>query len=119
MRARTTIWRMLGPWDSVGKAHAAVAGWVALVRRLAGRDVPIDVGPRPAFSPNVALRAETSWQGRLMRAGAPARLALPSTTGPGPVPSNGTRTRTRTGRPVLPQGFRRKRPSARKRQTSL
>jgi hypothetical protein len=39
-----TYWRMLGPWDSVPKAQAAVAGSVALVRRLAGRDVPIDVG---------------------------------------------------------------------------
>jgi len=39
-----TYWRMLGPWDSVAKAQAAVAGSVGLVRRLAGRDVPIDVG---------------------------------------------------------------------------
>jgi hypothetical protein len=39
-----TYWRMLGPWDSAPQAQAAVAGSVALVRRLAGRDVPIDVG---------------------------------------------------------------------------
>jgi hypothetical protein len=39
-----TYWRMLGPWDSVPKVQAAVAGSVALVRRLAARDVPIDVG---------------------------------------------------------------------------
>lgn len=39
-----TYWRMMGPWDSVLKVQAAVAGSVALVRRLAGRDVPIDVG---------------------------------------------------------------------------
>jgi hypothetical protein len=39
-----TYWRMLGPWDSVAKAQTAVAGSVALVRRLAERDVPVDVG---------------------------------------------------------------------------
>jgi hypothetical protein len=39
-----TYWRMLGPWDSVPKVQTAVAGSVALVRRLAERDVPIDVG---------------------------------------------------------------------------
>ena len=37
-------WRMLGPWDSVPKVQTAIAGSVALVRRLAERDVPIDVG---------------------------------------------------------------------------
>jgi hypothetical protein len=39
-----TYWRMLGPWDTVPKVQAAVAGSVALVRQLAGRDVPVDVG---------------------------------------------------------------------------
>ena len=39
-----TYLRMLGPWDSVPKVQTAVASSVALVRRLAGRDVPIDVG---------------------------------------------------------------------------
>ena len=39
-----TYLRMLGPWDSVPKVQTAVAGSVALVRRLAERDVPIDVG---------------------------------------------------------------------------
>jgi len=39
-----TYWRMLGPWDSIPKVQAAVAGSVALVHRLAQRDVPIDVG---------------------------------------------------------------------------
>jgi hypothetical protein len=39
-----TYWRMLGPWDSVPKVQTAIAGSVALVRRLAERDVPIDVG---------------------------------------------------------------------------
>lgn len=39
-----TYWRMLGPWDSVAKVQTAVAGSVALVRRLAERDVPVDVG---------------------------------------------------------------------------
>jgi hypothetical protein len=39
-----TYWRMLGPWDTVPKVQTAVAGSVDLVRRLAGRDVPIDVG---------------------------------------------------------------------------
>jgi hypothetical protein len=37
-------WRMLGPWDSVPKVQTAIAGSVALVRRLAERDVPVDVG---------------------------------------------------------------------------
>ena len=37
-------WRMLGPWDSVSKVQTAVAGSVALVHRLAERDVPVDVG---------------------------------------------------------------------------
>ena len=39
-----TYWRMMGPWDTIPKVQSAVAGSVALVRRLAGRDVPIDVG---------------------------------------------------------------------------
>ena len=39
-----TYWRMMGPWDTADKARAAVGGSVELVRRLAGRDVPIDVG---------------------------------------------------------------------------
>jgi len=39
-----TYWRMMGPWDTVPKVQAAVAGSVALVRQLAGRDVPVDVG---------------------------------------------------------------------------
>jgi hypothetical protein len=39
-----TYWRMLGPWDSAAKAGAAVTGSVALLRRLAARDVPIAVG---------------------------------------------------------------------------
>ena len=39
-----TYWRMLGPWDSVPKVQTAIAGSVALVRRLAARDVPVDVG---------------------------------------------------------------------------
>jgi hypothetical protein len=51
-----TYWRMLGPWDSVPKVQTAVAGSVALVRRLAERDVPIDVG------------AQTGW---LSKRGAP------------------------------------------------
>jgi hypothetical protein len=39
-----TYWRMMGPWDTADKVRSAVAGSVALLRRLAGRDVPIDVG---------------------------------------------------------------------------
>ena len=39
-----TYWRMMGPWDTPEKVRAAVAGSVALTRRLAARDVPIDVG---------------------------------------------------------------------------
>ncbi|HZW54570.1 MAG TPA: hypothetical protein VFF00_11065, partial [Candidatus Elarobacter sp.] len=39
-----TYWRFLGPWDTVPKVQAAVAGSVALVRKLAARDVPVDVG---------------------------------------------------------------------------
>jgi hypothetical protein len=39
-----TYLRMLGPWDSVPKVQTAVAGSVALVRRLALRNLPIDVG---------------------------------------------------------------------------
>ena len=39
-----TYWRMMGPWEGVDKARAAVGGSVALVRRLAARDIPIDVG---------------------------------------------------------------------------
>ncbi len=39
-----TYWRMLGPWDSVPKVQTAIASSVALVHRLAERDVPIDVG---------------------------------------------------------------------------
>jgi hypothetical protein len=39
-----TYWRMLGPWDTVPKVQTAVAGSVDLVHRLAGRDVPVDVG---------------------------------------------------------------------------
>jgi hypothetical protein len=37
-------WRMTGPWDTPEKVRTAVAGSIALTRRLAGRDVPIDVG---------------------------------------------------------------------------
>jgi hypothetical protein len=39
-----TYWRMMGPWDTIPKVQSAVAGSVALLRRLAARDVPIDVG---------------------------------------------------------------------------
>jgi hypothetical protein len=39
-----TYWRMMGPWDTPDKARAAVGGSVALLRRLAARDVPVDVG---------------------------------------------------------------------------
>jgi hypothetical protein len=39
-----TYWRMMGPWDTIPKVQTAIAGSVALVRRLAARDVPIDVG---------------------------------------------------------------------------
>ncbi len=39
-----TYWRMMGPWKGAEKARAAVGGSVALVRRLAEREVPIDVG---------------------------------------------------------------------------
>ncbi|MEA2720484.1 MAG: hypothetical protein QOJ39_2348, partial [Candidatus Eremiobacteraeota bacterium] len=39
-----TYWRMMGPWDTAAKVQAAVAGSVALVRQLAARDVPVDVG---------------------------------------------------------------------------
>jgi len=39
-----TYWRMMGPWDTIPKVETAVAGSVALVRRLAGRELPIDVG---------------------------------------------------------------------------
>jgi hypothetical protein len=39
-----TYWRMLGPWDTIPKVQTAVTGSVALVRRLAARNVPIDVG---------------------------------------------------------------------------
>jgi len=39
-----TYWRMMGPWEGPEKARAAVGGSVALVRRLAEREVPIDVG---------------------------------------------------------------------------
>ncbi|HTD32766.1 MAG TPA: hypothetical protein VK665_03825, partial [Candidatus Elarobacter sp.] len=39
-----TYWRMMGPWDTVPKVQTAIAGSVALVRRLAERDLPIDVG---------------------------------------------------------------------------
>jgi hypothetical protein len=39
-----TYWRMMGPWDTIPKVQTAVAGSVALVRQLAGREVPIDVG---------------------------------------------------------------------------
>jgi hypothetical protein len=39
-----TYWRMMGPWDTVPKVQTAVAGSVALVRKLAARDVPVDVG---------------------------------------------------------------------------
>jgi hypothetical protein len=41
-------WRMLGPWDSVPKVQTAIAGSVTLLRRLAQRDVPIDVGAQTA-----------------------------------------------------------------------
>lgn len=43
-----TYWRMMGPWDTIPKVQAAVAGSMTLVRRLAGRDVPIDVGAQTA-----------------------------------------------------------------------
>ncbi|HEX3464278.1 MAG TPA: hypothetical protein VHS78_09560 [Candidatus Elarobacter sp.] len=43
-----TYWRMMGPWDTIPKVQTAVAGSVALVRRLAARDVPIDVGAQTA-----------------------------------------------------------------------
>jgi hypothetical protein len=39
-----TYWRMMGPWDTAAKVQAAVTGSVALVRQLAARDVPVDVG---------------------------------------------------------------------------
>ena len=39
-----TYWRMMGPWDTIPKVQTAVAGSVALVRQLAGREVPVDVG---------------------------------------------------------------------------
>ena len=39
-----TYWRMLGTWDSASKVRAAVTGSIDLVRRLAGRPIPIDVG---------------------------------------------------------------------------
>jgi hypothetical protein len=39
-----TYWRMMGPWDTIPKVQSAVAGSVALVRQLAARDIPIDVG---------------------------------------------------------------------------
>ena len=39
-----TYWRMMGPWDSAEKVRSAVSGSVSLLRRFAGRDVPIDVG---------------------------------------------------------------------------
>jgi len=39
-----TYWRMMGPWDTVPKVQTAIAGSVALVHRLAARDVPVDVG---------------------------------------------------------------------------
>jgi hypothetical protein len=39
-----TYWRMMGPWDTIPKVQTAIAGSVALVRRLAAREVPIDVG---------------------------------------------------------------------------
>jgi hypothetical protein len=39
-----SYWRMMGPWDTVPKVQGAIAGSVSLVRRLAERDVPIDVG---------------------------------------------------------------------------
>jgi hypothetical protein len=42
-----TYWRM-GPWASAAKASAAVSASVALVRRLAARDVPIGVGAQSA-----------------------------------------------------------------------
>jgi hypothetical protein len=39
-----TYWRMMGPWDTIPKVQTAIAGSVSLVHKLAGRDVPIDVG---------------------------------------------------------------------------
>jgi len=39
-----TYWRMLGPWTTPERVREAVGGSIALVRRLAERDVPIDVG---------------------------------------------------------------------------
>ena len=39
-----TYWRFLGPWDTIPKVQSAVAGSVALVRKLAARDVPLSVG---------------------------------------------------------------------------
>jgi hypothetical protein len=39
-----TYWRMMGPWDTPEKVRSGVGESVALVRRLAARDVPVDVG---------------------------------------------------------------------------
>jgi hypothetical protein len=39
-----TYWRMLGPWDSVEKVRQVVAGTDALLRQLAGRSIPIEIG---------------------------------------------------------------------------
>ena len=39
-----TYWRMMGAWDTIPKVQSAVAGSVALVRQLAGREILIDVG---------------------------------------------------------------------------
>jgi hypothetical protein len=39
-----TYWRMIGPADTPDKVERAVEGSVALLRRLAERDVPIDLG---------------------------------------------------------------------------
>jgi len=34
----------MGPWDTIPKVRTAIAGSAALLRRLAGRNVPIDIG---------------------------------------------------------------------------
>ncbi|HTJ26921.1 MAG TPA: hypothetical protein VMA36_12245 [Candidatus Limnocylindria bacterium] len=39
-----TYWRMLGPWDSVPKVRQVVAGSAMLLRRFAGRPLPIEIG---------------------------------------------------------------------------
>jgi hypothetical protein len=39
-----TYWRFLGPWEGVPKVQTAVTSSVGLLRSLAGRDIPVDVG---------------------------------------------------------------------------